>query len=159
MAYVVPKSEEPTKDWGGFLKRKLPDYMIPSAFVVLDKLPLTANGKIDRRALPRPLLDRERAGFVAPRTEAEKTVAEAWSVVLNVQGIGAHDDFFELGGHSLLATRVVSRLRSVSGIDFPLRVFFENATVAAIAEYIDGAQLTAIEPTEALLLKREEVVI
>ena len=163
VAYVVlaegQKMAKISEELSAFLKRKLPDYMVPSAFVVLEKLPLTANGKIDRRALPAPLLDRQRASFVAPRTETEKTVAEAWSAVLNVQGIGVHDDFFQLGGHSLLATRVVSRLRSVSGIDIPLRMFFENATVAAIAEYIDGAQLTAIEPSEAPLLEREEIVI
>jgi hypothetical protein len=162
VAYLAAPGCEGTLKTGElreFLRQRLPDYMVPSAFVVLEKLPLTANGKIDRRALPPPLLDRERPGFVAPRTETEKTVAEAWSAVLNVQGIGVHDDFFQLGGHSLLATRVVSRLRSVSGIDIPLRVFFENATVATIAEYIDGAQLTAIEPTVAPILEREEVVI
>jgi acyl carrier protein len=142
-----------------FLQKRLPDYMVPSAFVVLEELPLTPNGKIDRRALPVPVLDRESADFVAPRTETEKTVAEAWSGVLHVERIGVHDDFFQLGGHSLLAMRVVSQLRSAFGLDIPLRVFFENGTVAVIAAYIDGAQLRAMEPAAAALLEREEVII
>ncbi len=142
-----------------FLAGKLPDYMVPSAFVVLEKLPLTPNGKIDRRALPAPIFERDASGFLAPRTETEKTVAEAWSGVLHMQRIGAHDDFFQLGGHSLLATRVVSRLRTIVGIDIPLRVFFENATIAAIAAYIDGSQLTAIAAPPVSLPNREEVAI
>jgi acyl carrier protein len=93
---------------------------------------------------------------VAPHSETEKVVAEAWSAVLNVQDIGVHDDFFYLGGHSLLATRVISRLRSIFGIDIPLRVLFENATIAATAAYIDGAQLTA---PLAPMFDQEEVVI
>ncbi len=133
--------------------------MVPSAFVVLEKLPLTPNGKIDRRALPAPIFERDASGFLAPRTETEKTVAEAWSGVLHMQRIGAHDDFFQLGGHSLLATRVVSRLRTIVGIDIPLRVFFENATIAAIAAYIDGSQLTAIAAPPVSLPNREEVAI
>ncbi len=79
--------------------------------------------------------------------------------MLQIQGVGVHHDFFQLGGHSLLATRVVSKLRSIVGIDFPLSVFFENATVAAIAAYIDGARLTTIEPSVDPLIEREEVVI
>ena len=139
-----------------FLRQRLPDYMVPSAFVVLEKLPLTANGKIARRALPQPVLDGKSVDFVAPRSNTEKVVAEAWSTVFEVQGVGVCDDFFQLGGHSLLATRVISRLRNVFGIDIPLRVFFENATIAAVAAYVDGAQLAA---TAAPLLEGEEVVI
>ena len=162
VAYLAADgSEVPPKpaELREFLHQRLPDYMVPSTFLVLEKLPLTATGKIDRRALPEPVLERESAGFVAPRSETEKAVAEAWSEVLNVETIGVHDDFFQLGGHSLLATRIVSRLRNLFRIDISPRVFFENATVAAIAAYIDGAQLTAIEPTVAPLIEREEVVI
>jgi hypothetical protein len=130
--------------------------MVPAAFVVLERLPLTPNGKIDRSALPRPLPDEERSGFVEPRTETERIVADVWSIVLDLEGIGVFDDFFELGGHSLLATRVVSRLRNVTGIDIPLRVFFENATVVALSEYIVEAQLAA---ASAPVPQREELVL
>ena len=143
-----------------FLRRKLPDYMVPSAFVVLEKLPLTANGKIDRNSLPPPVLDREGVDFVAPCSETERAVAEAWSAVLNVQEIGVYDNFFQLGGHSLLATRAVSRLRNIFGFEIPLRVLFENATVAAIAEFIDGAQWTASgAPFTPAVPDHEEITI
>ena len=113
--------------------------MIPSAFVLLDTLPLTPSGKVDRNALPpldgtRPDLTHE---FVAPRTEIEELVAQVWREVLKLESIGVHDNFFELGGHSLLATRVVARLRNNFGIDLPLRKLFELPTIAALAQYID----------------------
>ena len=162
VAYLVlANPEEPPQpgELREFLRQRLPDYTVPSAYVFLGKLPLTASGKIDRKALPAPVLDRELGSFIAPRSETEKTVAETWSAVLQIQGVGVHHDFFQLGGHSLLATRVVSKLRSIVGIDIPLSVFFENATVAAIAAYIDGARLTTIEPSVDPLIEREEVVI
>jgi acyl-CoA synthetase (AMP-forming)/AMP-acid ligase II/acyl carrier protein len=119
-----------------FLRRKLPDYMVPSVFVGLEKLPLTPNGKIDQNALPAPVPSQQGDGSVEPRNETERTVADVWSVVLNLEGIGIYDDFFELGGHSLLATRVVSRLCSIFGVEIPLRVLFDNPTVVALAEFI-----------------------
>ena len=119
-----------------FLRQKLPEYMVPSAFVGLEKLPLTPNGKIDQNALPAPVPSQQGEGSVEPRNETERTVADVWSVVLNLEGIGIYDDFFELGAHSLLATRVVSRLRSIFGVEIPLRVLFDNPTVVALAEFI-----------------------
>jgi amino acid adenylation domain-containing protein len=115
VTYIVPRSE-PTASVGelrSFLKTKLPEYMIPSAFVMLEALPLTPNGKVDRRSLPapdtvRPELEKP---FVAPRTEVEERLAAIWSDVLGLEQIGVRDNFFELGGHSLLATQVVSRVR------------------------------------------------
>ena len=120
------------------LKKKLPDYMIPSAFVVLDALPLTLNGKIDRKALPAqdqmtPAID---ATVIAPRTPVEAIVASIWSEVLKIDKVGIHDNFFELGGHSLLATQVISRIRSSFQNDMPLRTLFDSPTVAEMAAII-----------------------
>ncbi len=134
--------------------------MVPAAFVLLEKLPLTATGKIDRLALPTPEFDNQRIDTIRPRNQTEKIVAEAWSAVIDSENIGVYDDFFQLGGHSLLAMRVVSRLRSACGLDIPLRVFFENATVAALAEYIEGAQRTVIHAGRAPLnTDREELFL
>src|SRR4029077_10649835 len=98
-----------------YLQAKLPEYMVPSAFVMLERLPLTPNGKVDRRALPAPDAARPALGeqYVVPRTAVERQLAEIWGSVLGLDGVGLHDNFFELGGHSLLATQVVSRIRSV----------------------------------------------
>jgi Phosphopantetheine attachment site/AMP-binding enzyme C-terminal domain len=143
-----------------FLKNKLPDYMVPTAFVLLEKLPLTSTGKIDRHALPAPALVEERMGTIRPRDATERMVADAWSAVLDGTTIGVYDDFFQLAGHSLLAMRVVSRLRSASGLDIPLRVFFENASVAALAEYIEAARRTLTGTGDApLVVDREELVL
>jgi acyl carrier protein len=110
--------------------------MIPSAFVALDTLPLTSNGKVDRRALPPPDGARpELEGvFVAPRTPTEQALAEIWAQILRMERVGVHDNFFALGGHSLLATQVVSRLRNTLQVALPLRSFFEHPTVAELAQ-------------------------
>jgi len=114
------------------LRRRLPAFMVPAVCQLLPELPRTANGKIDRRALPDPRLD---AGtdFVAPRGDAEELVAAVWAEVLGRERLGANDDFFALGGHSLLATRVIARLRRLGGVDLPLKALFEAPTVAALA--------------------------
>ena len=126
------------------LATKLPDYMVPSAFVVLDALPLTPNGKIDRKALPAP--DRQVSGkpFVATTTPAQGQVAAIWATVLGVERVGADDNFFELGGHSLLATQVISRVRQAFQIELPLRTLFEAPTVAAFAGKIDTVERDAV---------------
>ncbi len=126
-------------DLRNFLAEKLADYMIPSAFVFLDCLPLTPSGKIDRKALPPPELSRPEleSAFVAPRTEVEKRLADIWADVLKLEEVGIHDNFFDLGGHSLLATQVISRLRAEFGVELPLRMLFEHPTVASLAERIE----------------------
>jgi amino acid adenylation domain-containing protein/non-ribosomal peptide synthase protein (TIGR01720 family)/FkbM family methyltransferase len=122
-----------------FVKDKLPDYMQPSAYVLLEALPLTANGKVDRAALPSP----EAAGslratsFAAPRTATELELARIWSELLRLERVGIHDDFFALGGHSLLAMQLVSRVRSTFRVELPLRELFETPTVAKLAEAIE----------------------
>jgi len=119
--------------------------MIPSAFVALGALPLGPNGKVDLKALPEPGRAAARAGSVAPRTDAESVIAGIWETLLRREGIGALDDFFELGGDSLLATQVVSRLRAAFEVEFPLRRFFEGATVAALAEKVEELLVEKLE--------------
>ncbi len=129
----------------GFLGERLPDYMVPSSFIFLDSLPHTANGKIDRRALPRPDLDNTVGGenFEAPGSQLEELIAGIWSEVLGVERLGVRDDFFELGGHSLLATQVISRLRTALKMDVSLRTLFESPTVAGLASQIESARRAA----------------
>ncbi|WP_344319009.1 amino acid adenylation domain-containing protein, partial [Actinocatenispora thailandica] len=123
------------------LARLLPDYMVPAAVLVLDALPVTANGKVDRRALPAP--DFAGSTDQPPRTRTEAILAGVFADVLGVSAVGVRDSFFELGGHSLLATRLVSRIRSVLGADVPVRAVFEAPTVAALARLVDERAGTA----------------
>jgi amino acid adenylation domain-containing protein len=129
------------------LQERLPDYMVPSAFVMLDALPLNANGKVDRRALPapdplRPELDES---YVAPRGAVEEQVAAIWRQVLGVERVGVHDNFFDLGGHSLIATQVVSRLCDAFALELPLRQLFESPTVAGLAAAVVRRQAEAAD--------------
>ncbi|MFJ9721005.1 amino acid adenylation domain-containing protein [Streptomyces sp. NPDC101213] len=148
VAYVVCAGSLDASALRAHLRRDLPDYMVPAAFVPLERIPLTPNGKTDRRALPAPASDRSGldAVYTAPRTDAERTVAEVWSEVLGVDRIGVHDDFFALGGHSLLATRVVSRLRRRLGADVPVRTLFSAPTPALLAEAVTELDGTGAEP-------------
>jgi amino acid adenylation domain-containing protein len=136
VAYVVPASLDP-QQLRAHLKSKLPEYMIPSAFVMLDALPLTANGKLDRKALPAPDAGRSERAYVAPRTPVEEILATTWCSVLRVERVGTDDNFFELGGHSLLAMQVVSRVRKSLGVELPVRVLFESPTVAQLAKEVE----------------------
>ncbi len=113
------------------LRQSVPEYMVPSAFVPIDRIPLTPNGKLDRRALPAPAY--AATVHVLPRTPAEEVLAAVWAEVLNVERVGVTDTFFDLGGHSLMAMRVVSRVREVFGVELPLRALFEGPTVQAMA--------------------------
>ncbi|MEP7271062.1 MAG: FkbM family methyltransferase, partial [Acidobacteriota bacterium] len=140
---LVPRAigGELISDLRDHLRQSLPDYMIPSAFVMLDAVPRTANGKVDYKALPAPD-EVTRAGervLVAPRTPLETQVLDIWRNVLGVEHIGVHDSFFEVGGHSLLATQVISRLRDAVAITLPVRVLFESPTIAGLAEAIEKA--------------------
>ena len=145
VAYVVlnQKCESPADELRRAIKEKLPSYMIPSAFVVLEAMPLTPNGKIDRKALPAP--DQTRPDiegvFVAPRTPIEEMIADIWSQVLKLEKVGVHDKFFSLGGHSLLATQVAQRVRETFKVPLPLRLFFETPTVADLADYVVRSQV------------------
>ena len=127
-----------------FLKEKLPEYMIPSHFTILDTLPLTAHGKVDRQALPSPDETRPdlEQSFVAPSTPVETALAEIWAQALNINRVGIHDNFFDLGGHSLSATQVISRVRSTLNIDLPLQNLFQEPTVSSFAEQIRRREQT-----------------
>jgi amino acid adenylation domain-containing protein len=145
VAYIVPRESAPAiSELRADLKAKLPEYMVPSAFVVLDSLPLTPNGKVDRKALPSP--DRDSADleqlYVAPRNAAEEIIAGIWAEILGRKRLGVHDNFFDRGGHSLKATQVVSRLRKVFQSEIPLRHLFEFPTIAELAAVIDSTTKT-----------------
>ncbi len=129
-------------DLRSFLQRKLPDYMIPTAFVTLGALPLTSNGKIDHKALPAPEQSRPELAraFVAAHNPLEEMLAGIWMEVLNLEQVGIYDNFFELGGHSLLATALVSRIREAFQVELPLVTLFESPTIAALAERIEVAR-------------------
>jgi acyl carrier protein len=122
-----------------YVGQKLPEYMIPSAWVTVDSLPLAPNGKLDRRALPAPDSNARRVegGYNAPVTAVEKALGAIWSEVLVVGRVGVTDNFFELGGHSLLAIQVISRVREAFHVELPLRALFENPTVAGLAESVE----------------------
>ncbi|MET0621639.1 MAG: amino acid adenylation domain-containing protein, partial [Pyrinomonadaceae bacterium] len=143
VAYVArqPGATPAPAELRAFLRAKLPEYMIPTGFVTLDELPLTANGKTDRRALqslPPPEAPRQET-FVAPRDEVEQQLADIWREVLKARVVGVRDNFFDLGGHSLLAMRVVSHLRERCGVELPLRLMFESPTVEGIALHVRAA--------------------
>ncbi|MYV67019.1 non-ribosomal peptide synthetase, partial [Streptomyces sp. SID2131] len=124
----------------------LPEYMVPLV-VVVDGLPVTPNGKLDRRALPAPAA--APAGHEPPDGEIEELVAAVWCAVLGVGGVGRHDDFFALGGHSLSATRVAARLRQALALELPLHTLFEQRTVAALAAAVETALLADIAASTA----------
>lgn len=165
VAYWIATGDAPAvSELRAFLKERLPEYMIPSAFVLLESFPLTPNGKVDRRALPEPEMRRSEAAaaFVAPRTEAEAQVAAIWREVLRLEQVGVHDGFFELGGHSLLATQVVSRIQNVMQINLPVRTLFEAKTVAELADRIETIRWASRSESDAqqeLLGEREEIEI
>ena len=144
VAYTVSTtgSAPSTHELRSFLQQKLPDYMVPSAFVFLDSLPLTANGKLDRKSLPAPDHSRPELedNFVAPRTPVEEILANIWAEVLKLDKVGIHDNFFHLGGHSLLATQVISRIRRALQSEIPLRVLFEAPNVARLAERVEESR-------------------
>jgi amino acid adenylation domain-containing protein/thioester reductase-like protein len=130
-----------------FLKQKLPDYMVPSIFVLLDTLPITSNGKVDRRALPDPdqsLSDLNLAeAFVAPRTSIEQQLAEIWAQILNLEQVSIYDDFFEFGGHSLLVTQLLFQVRETFQVVLPLQSFFKAPTIAELAKNIETIRNTS----------------
>ncbi|RKT12301.1 amino acid adenylation domain-containing protein [Streptomyces sp. 1114.5] len=144
VAYVTPAAPGAEVDPAALRRRageRLPDYMLPSHTVVIDAVPLTANGKVDRRALPAPDVARPRTGqaYVAPANPVEQSIARVWEQVLGVERVGAEDNFFELGGHSLLATQAVSQLRQEFGDGLGVQSVFAAPTVAGLAEIVSAS--------------------
>jgi amino acid adenylation domain-containing protein len=158
-AWVVPAEGEPEIEPGALLAwlgERLPDYMVPSAVVVLEALPVTPNGKVDRRALPLPAAPEGTAAAEPPRSPLEALVAGLWAESLGRGKVGLHDDFFDLGGHSLLAVRLLVSLRAATGIDLPPRAIFTHRTVASLVAEVErslrdpgAAQLPPVEPAQA----------
>jgi amino acid adenylation domain-containing protein len=140
-AYLTTRAPQApsTGELRAYLKERLPEYMIPSYFVMLEELPLSPNGKLDRKRLPAPGGARPelREKYEAPRNERERTLSGIWSEVLGVDQVGIHDDFFELGGHSLIATRVLSRMNQTFKAELPLRCMFDSPTVAGLAALLE----------------------
>jgi amino acid adenylation domain-containing protein len=141
LAYFVAKGRNPPSaiELRNFLREKLPEFMLPAHFILLQALPLTPSGKVDRRALAEAVFNNspERRDFTAPRTEAEEMIAQIWRHVLKLERIGVFDDFFEMGGHSLLAIRVAARMRAHFHTELPLRKIFEARTIAALARAVE----------------------
>ncbi|HEY1528469.1 MAG TPA: non-ribosomal peptide synthase/polyketide synthase [Candidatus Angelobacter sp.] len=159
VAYMVMKEdgqekrEESSRWLRGYLQEKLPEYMVPSAFVAMAEFPLSPNGKVDRQALPQPEIRADEETYVAPRTPTEEILCGIWAQLLGAERVGVHDSFFELGGHSLLATQMISRMREAFKIELPLRSIFSAPTPAGLAESIEQ-RLRAQAPAESLLLLR-----
>jgi len=145
VAYVVPSegSARDVAEWKDYLRRKLPEYMVPSAFVELARLPLTSNGKLDRRALPAPGAV-ETTGPSTDSTPIEEIVAGIFAQVLRLDQVGRDQSFFDLGGHSLLATQVISRVRDVLGVEAPLRGLFDDPTVAGLAALVERERAAGV---------------
>ncbi|HYD80083.1 MAG TPA: amino acid adenylation domain-containing protein, partial [Paucimonas sp.] len=142
VAYVVPQesaipAEEAIPPLRAALLQSLPDFMVPAHFVFLDKLPLSPNGKVERKLLPAPGMTRSEVGYVAPRNPVEQTLAEIWAEVLSLDRVGVLDNFFNLGGHSMLAMQMISKVRAAYDTDLPIRSLFESPTVATLAAQLE----------------------
>ncbi|MFG3247806.1 amino acid adenylation domain-containing protein [Streptomyces sp. NPDC048187] len=148
VAFVVPQTAHGVpQDLRDFLGTKLPRYMVPDVYVEIDGLPLTANGKVDRRALvvPEQAVEEAAPPYEAPRTPVEEAIAEIWAGMLQVERVGAHDNFFALGGDSLMAMRAVVRLRKALGAELPIRVLFDSQTLEETASVVEDHILAEIE--------------
>jgi nonribosomal peptide synthetase DhbF len=164
VGYAVPAAGQPEagqpvtgsrlREW---MAERLPDYMVPSAVVMLESLPVTVNGKLDRAALPAPDYQAGTAGeYAAPRTELERVMAELWAEILGVERVGIDDNFFDLGGHSLLATRLSSRIRSVLGMEVGIQDLFDAPTVAGLAARLAASGAKRVRRPALRPMRRQE---
>ena len=147
VAYVAGELEAAASELRNYLKEYLPEYMIPAAFVLLEKLPLTSNGKVDRKRLPAPETSRPalNESYAAPRTEAERVLAKIWGEVLRVQQVGIHDNFFELGGDSILSVQIIARAR-LKGLHLTAKQVFYHQTVAELASVVGSVPQVKVMP-------------
>ncbi|MCC6499597.1 MAG: amino acid adenylation domain-containing protein [Anaerolineales bacterium] len=139
-AYIVPVDLQFPKrhELKGYLQQLLPPYMLPASYILVDAIPLTSNGKINRRALPDPDFQSGQDFYIAPQSQLQELLVGIWSDVLHLEKVGIHESFFDLGGHSLLATQIMSRIRQVTRVDLPLRVLFEFPTVAGLSAQVEA---------------------
>ncbi len=155
-AYIAVEREQTVAELREHLSKELPEYMIPTYFIQLDKLPLTANGKVDRKSLPEPDGSvTTGAEYEAPRNEIEEKLVSIWSEVLGIEKIGINDNFFELGGHSLKAISIIAKIHKKLNVELPLRELFKTPTIKSLAEYIDGRARSALANGYRILLLRE----
>ncbi|MEO7976389.1 amino acid adenylation domain-containing protein [Flavobacterium sp.] len=145
VSYVVAEDSFAESDLKSYLSGILPDYMIPQAYVVLDQMPLTSNGKIDRKALPDPEMSSQRE-YVEPSTKTEETLVTIWQDLLGLEQIGVTDNFFELGGHSLLAVRLLSAIKSTMNVAVTITDIFDHTNIAALASFIESQDNTSVLP-------------
>jgi acyl carrier protein len=148
VAYLIAAGEHAVSvsDLRHYVKQELPEYMVPSAFMMLEQFPLTPNGKIDRRALPVPDADRQtETGYIAPRNEVEESIAGIWRELLNMKNVGVNDSFFEVGGHSLLLVRLHANLQMHFQKKWQITEMFRHTTIAALADFL--TQKEEIEPS------------
>lgn len=156
IALVVERHELSVNRLRAFLREQLPEYMLPTHFILIDRMPLTPNGKLDRRALPEPeQIKRIERKFIAPRTPVETKLSEIWQKVLKLERVGIYDNFFELGGHSLLLTQVAAQVYSLFGVELPLREMFEVPTIVDMVEAIAARQLEHQDETELAAMVAE----
>jgi amino acid adenylation domain-containing protein len=156
-AYVVVQDAAPDPtELRSYLRKSLPDYMVPSTILPLDALPMTPNGKVDRKALPVPVPRAQSREYLAPRTPTEAALAEIWSDLLAVERVGADDNFFDLGGHSLLGMRAIERVRKAFAVELPLRALFEVPDLRGLAARIDETPLISAESTRVVASGRQQ---
>jgi len=148
VAYLTPKAEARpgASELRGLLQAKLPEYMVPSAFVILERLPRSPNGKVDPKALPKPEFGSAAPEFVPPRTPTETALAKIWCEVLGLKQVGVHDNFFDLGGHSLLAMRLVSQIKRDLKFGLPVRTLFRHPTIEELAKALSAQQTKGRKP-------------
>ena len=162
VAYIVSENNSPSSSQlREYLEQRLPNYMVPSALIMLDTLPLTPNGKVDRQALPLPDEEIIRREYIRPRTPTEEIIVNLFADLLNVQKVGINDNFFELGGHSLLATQLISRLRQASKVELPIRKIFESPTAAQLEPVLSQLrrqQQLSLLPIEPIDRNTEEAL-
>ncbi|SFB47227.1 non-ribosomal peptide synthetase, partial [Clostridium frigidicarnis] len=139
-SYIVSYKELNELNLRDYLKESLPEYMIPAYFVKLERMPITPNGKLDRRALPKPNLDERLTSYEAPRNALEETLVRVWSEILGIQKIGINDNFFELGGHSLKAMTLISKIHKETNKEVPLKELFKSPTIKGLSKFIEEAE-------------------
>ena len=156
VAYVVGTAEDPAPEATALrqaLLRALPEYMVPAAYVVLPALPLTANGKLDRKALPAPEGDAfAQRTYEVPHGETEQALAAIWAELLHVERVGRHDHFFDIGGHSLLITQMITRIRQKWSVDISLMEVFSHPTLSDLSRVIVDCELSMFEQSELELI-------